>query len=529
MQEVLVFDLPHSLRLTEARQSLLREVLPVLKQCVTLQTALDAGCGVGYFASFLHGMAFSVTAFDARPGNVEEARRRFPHIEFKVADVQDPAVCQLGMFDLVLCFGLLYHLENPFAAIRNLHALTKKVLLVESMCVANPLPTLLFRDEGQGEDQSLRFVAFYPSESCLVKMLYRAGFSHVYRFTLLPDHEDFRATLWRRKVRTLLAATKVHIDVPFLAPVPEPVSTSDPWRTGWAKVATPAFRLWRFLLKPWSEKVRSVRFHFRRLWNHLFPSLPLPVRLPFGGWWLAWNDVCGDMVFNGKFEERERRFVEGFLVPGMTVLDIGAHHGFYTLLASFKVGSTGRVIAFEPSPRERKKLHWHLRLNRCKNVQVENSALGSYNGEAQLFLVSGRETGCNSLRKPNVNEPVHPVRVPVMRLDNYLQRHGIEQVDFVKMDVEGAELEVLEGAMQLLERRPRPVWMVEVQDIRTEPWGYRAVEIMHFLERFGYRWFIPSGDGSLVPVLTYEEHFDGNLIAVPEERLSQVQGLIKED
>jgi FkbM family methyltransferase len=63
--------------------------------------------------------------------------------------------------------------------------------------------------------------------------------------------------------------------------------------------------------------------------------------------------------------------VERFLKPNMTVLDIGTHHGFYSLLASYKVGATGQVIAFEPSPRERRRLLWHLRLNRKKNVLVE--------------------------------------------------------------------------------------------------------------------------------------------------------------
>ena len=84
----------------------------------------------------------------------------------------------------------------------------------------------------------------------------------------------------------------------------------------------------------------------------------------------------------------------------MIVLDIGAHHGFYTLLASRKVGKKGKVIAFEPSPRKRRKLIWHCRLNRTDNVWIESCALGSFDGEAELFLVKGKETGCNSLRPP---------------------------------------------------------------------------------------------------------------------------------
>lgn len=289
-----------------------------------------------------------------------------------------------------------------------------------------------------------------------------------------------------------------------------------------------SLRLYRFLRKPWHEKMRSLRFRFKRFWNRFLPFVPLPTRLPFGGWWLAWNDVCGDAIFTGDFEESECRFMECFLREGMMVLDIGAHHGFYTLLASFKVGSSGTVIAFEPSTRERRKLLWHLRINRCKNVRVEPLALANSNGEAELFVVEGRDTGCNSLRMPKVNETVRPVRVPLMRLDDYLQRNGIERVDFIKMDVEGAELEVLKGAVQLLQCKPRPIWLVEVQDSRTEPWGYRAVEIVRFLERFGYSWFIPLPGATLAPVEAGREQFDGNFVAVPEERLAEVQSFVKE-
>jgi len=62
---------------------------------------------------------------------VTEARRRFPHIPFEQADVEERAILELGKFDLVLCFGLLYHLENPLLAIRNLRGLTEKCLLVK--------------------------------------------------------------------------------------------------------------------------------------------------------------------------------------------------------------------------------------------------------------------------------------------------------------------------------------------------------------------------------------------------------------
>ncbi len=110
-----VFDLEESQRLVEARGEFLRCFVTDFKDRLELRTALDAGCGVGHFSSLLQQMGLRVTAFDARAENVEEARRRNPGIDFRVADAEELQPQEFGVFDLVLCFGLLYHLENPFA------------------------------------------------------------------------------------------------------------------------------------------------------------------------------------------------------------------------------------------------------------------------------------------------------------------------------------------------------------------------------------------------------------------------------
>jgi len=278
----------------------------------------------------------------------------------------------------------------------------------------------------------------------------------------------------------------------------------------------------RFLQMPWSEKMLCIKVVCLRVFGVLL------VRLPLGGWWLAYNDHCGNAIVGGYHENAERRFVAALLGPGMTVLDIGAHHGLYTLLAARKVGPTGRVVAFEPSPRERRKLVLNVRINRCANVQIENCALGSSDSEADFFLVDGMDTGCNSLRSPNVKDPTKVVQVRVNVLDTCLQLRDIDRVDFIKMDVEGGEWEVLKGAVGLLDRRPRPIILCEVQDIRTEPWGYKAKEVIDFLSSRGFHWFCFSDDAGLEAVDCQQANFDGNFIAVPEERLEQIHGRSQE-
>jgi FkbM family methyltransferase len=280
-------------------------------------------------------------------------------------------------------------------------------------------------------------------------------------------------------------------------------------------------RAWQFLQRPWPEKRRSLYLR----WTRLFGSIPMPIRLPFGAWWLARNDALTEILLRDGFENAERCFVERFLQPGMTVLDIGAHHGFYTLLASKRLGPLGKVISFEPSPRERKRLRLHILLNRCKNVTLETYALGDQEGESELYVVEDWASGCNSLRPPDVSARTTRFSVRVVRLDNWLANHKIDRVDFIKLDAEGGELAVLQGASHLLEQRPRPVILVEVQDVRTQAWGYRAKQIIDHLARMEYRWFGLSEDGFAEELDLSPNDFEGNFMACPKESINALQAL----
>ncbi len=262
--------------------------------------------------------------------------------------------------------------------------------------------------------------------------------------------------------------------------------------------------------------------------DRLMPWLPLITHLPQAGWWLSWNDFMGRKIYQDKgFEENEQAFIRRFLRPGMTVLDVGAHHGFHTLLMSKRVGAEGLVIAFEPSPRERQRLDWTLKINRRHNVRVEPYAIGNGEGSEQLFVCMGRNSGCNSLRQPAVSEPVQATTVPVTTLDGYLRGRGIRQVDFIKIDVEGAELAVMGGARGLLNSGARPVIICEIADVRTLPWDYPASKIYDLLRDFGYLWFLTTPEGKLYPYPPKKE-YDENLVAVPQEKLKDMEMLLAE-
>ena len=517
------FDTRHYLDLIRARGATLRRVVRALKPAFGLRNALDAGCGVGFFAQTLAEMGLETRGFDGRFENVVEARKRFPKIAFEQGDIETAEIAALGTFDLVLCFGLLYHLESPMRAIRHLHALTGRGLLIESMCVPGDDARMILREEPLQPDQSLTDMAFYPSELCLVKMLYRAGFAHVYRVKQLPGHDDFRETQDHARRRTMLFASHQSVKAACLVPLAEPRADRDPWTKLEAEGDPPrmiralATRARRFLGK--SGRMRYVALVNRV--RRLAPTVPMPLRLPFGAWWLAQHSALDrELIYDG-FETAEAAFVARFLRPGMTVLDVGAHHGLYTLLASKCVGPKGRVIAFEPSSRERRRLAQHLRINRCGNVEVQPYALGDHGGEADLYLVEGAHDWCNSLRAPNVEERTSKVRVEVRSLDDVLEGMRWPRVHLIKLDVEGAELSFLHGARGMLRGNVRPAILAEVQDIRTAQWGYAAREIVQFLADAGYSWFTLADDGSLESTSSELASYDSNLVALPHERFEE--------
>jgi len=253
-----IFDQPHARRFVEARQELLVRALEDLRGKAGIRTVADVGCGVGYFSEFLAKQGFEVSGFDGRPGNIEEAQRRYPKLRFGVADVEDAPVAAERAFDMVLCAGLLYHLENPLRALRNLAAVTDKVLVIESYATPQKGTMFFLRDEADYEDQSLTSMALYPSESSIVKICYRIGFAAVCRLTPLPRHEDFEDTYRQKRKRTMLVASRVKLDSPYLARVAEPQDYADPWRTKAGGVLGYASRLRERLSSKKSAKRKGM-------------------------------------------------------------------------------------------------------------------------------------------------------------------------------------------------------------------------------------------------------------------------------
>jgi FkbM family methyltransferase len=230
------------------------------------------------------------------------------------------------------------------------------------------------------------------------------------------------------------------------------------------------------------------------------------------------NSLC--LYVCGSFEPNEFAFLDRFLRPGMVFIDVGANDGYYTLFAARRVGPSGRVVAAEPSSRERAHLQRNLGRNGLDNVSVVAAAIGASAGLADLHLAHGVHAGHNTLGGFAHDDVVRASleRVPIEPLDQVVARLGLSRVDFVKIDVEGAEARVISGAPRVLESM-RPAMLIEVNDKALRAQGHCADSLLQTLcEKFSYEVHVFSPATGLLEARREGDPLSPNIVALPRER-----------
>jgi len=159
-----------------------------------------------------------------------------------------------------------------------------------------------------------------------------------------------------------------------------------------------------------------------------------------GSRWIAGAATHGCWI--GTYEPLTRRLFREHVKPGDVVFDVGANAGFYTLLASKMVGPTGRVIAFEPLPRNLSYLREHIRINGCENASVMPLAVTATAGSAHFVDESRPSMGSVS--------DEGTLEVATASLDSLVASGVVPRPNFIKMDIEGGEDEALAGAREVL-------------------------------------------------------------------------------
>lgn len=197
------------------------------------------------------------------------------------------------------------------------------------------------------------------------------------------------------------------------------------------------------------------------------------------------SDLIQREMYLGVYERRETQWVKQMLRPGMTFIDVGANVGYFTYLAARIVGPTGRVIAFEPSAVVFARLRDAIEQAQARYVQVENLGLDAIAGNATLYIPPPSVGNHSPTLVPTPGW--EPVTVELETLDGYCKHANVDRVDLLKMDVEGCERDVLEGATALLKGQRVDAILLEFNDYWLRQRGTTPDDLAALLQSHGFR------------------------------------------
>lgn len=219
------------------------------------------------------------------------------------------------------------------------------------------------------------------------------------------------------------------------------------------------------------------------------------------------KDLIGwKIFFTGEYERDTNRVLEQYVKDGDVVIEAGANMGSETLLLSRLTGK-GKVYGFEPNPYTFDRLKTNVSINELNNVEVFDLALGEKNGDISFHIYP--KNFCNAgMSSKYMDTPLtRKITVPQQTLDTFVEAQNIRKVDFLKMDIQGAEMDVLMGATATIAKH-KPTIFLEAFTI------YNDINAMYAeLTKYGYT-VNNISDKGLVPMNTATEVAEGNWLAL---------------
>ena len=204
---------------------------------------------------------------------------------------------------------------------------------------------------------------------------------------------------------------------------------------------------------------------------------------PMKGMWFKCSENTGLAALYSGNEQANQRVYAQVVRPGDVVIDAGANWGVHSLYLAKLVGAAGRVHAFEPHPQVVEELRWHVGQNGLRQVMIHQCGL--YSSEGMIPFVLGENSKTSHIAAGDeAKGEARRVEVPSRTLDKVVAEEGITNIRLIKVDVEGAEGELLKGAEATI-RRDRPHLVVELhspeQDLivakTLTDWGYKLARV----------------------------------------------------
>lgn len=256
--------------------------------------------------------------------------------------------------------------------------------------------------------------------------------------------------------------------------------------------------------------VQLLNRQARREWNGSRVIVRRGLRLETD---LRVDDVGWTLYSYGCLDYWDERIIRKLLHPGAVCLDIGAHIGYYSLLMSRWVGPSGKVISFEPMPYTYSFLATNLQRNRARNVVAKQTAVGDIAGYVQMEVADNRRLGWSSVSESG------NTKVSCTSVDAEIEANRLEMVDFIKIDVEGYELNVLRGCEQTIKQlRPKIMFEVNERALRQHRADLGVLE--DFFLSHSYSLFRATSEGS-VPIRSRPLSSFFNIFALPLSKLGR--------
>ena len=227
--------------------------------------------------------------------------------------------------------------------------------------------------------------------------------------------------------------------------------------------------------------MQQVGMKFRRLQMSAAPVVTKILESKFARIRILQNLILFTYGGYKSFEATPMSSVKEYVPAGTTVIDVGAHFGYFTTRFSRLVGANGEVIALEPNSASCRLLHDRITRARLKNVRVLSCAAWSSSTDVQLLIGGPLEATSRVVLEPDMDG----MKVQGRTLHPIVREHAVRRVSFIKIDVEGAEVEVLKGAVETLQRH-RPAVLCEIGHESQESSSESVTNLFEILRLVNY-------------------------------------------
>ncbi len=239
---------------------------------------------------------------------------------------------------------------------------------------------------------------------------------------------------------------------------------------------------WMVLSKTYPAWVRSFKIN-----DHVRFDYPI-------------NSVLGSGLFIGNFEHNEINFFGDNIKTGDTVFDIGANGGLYTIIAAHKVGPNGHVYAFEPGTKELDLLRHNIQKNKLSNVTIVDKVICDKVGTTKFGI--SKDGAMNSILE--TDHPSQDIErweeIESITIDSFIHSNNIKKVNFIKIDVEGAESLVFNGIKTSFQVIKDAIFLFESSELNSSYLDCRVKDLIKNVGNMGFNIYYLSDEGELTNV-----------------------------